>query len=608
MAERTARIKLVWDASQVKRTQKEIEGSFASVEKKAAGLKSALGAVFAFAGIGVAVRQFVQLADSFTNIQNRLRTVTNSTQELNQVTAALGSIANTTRQSFEGTVEIFARVGLASKDLGLSQGKLLQLTQSLNQAVLLSGASGEEARAGLVQLSQGLASGALRGDELRSVLEQLPVVADVIAKQMGVTRGELRELGAEGKITTDIVLQGFQNVRKELDEKTAKAIPTVGQAFEKLHTNLVGTVGEFNKASHATENLAIAIDKLAEALPTVGRFLTSMFQTPLAGLVGLEAAFKKLPQFFASTFEDAFGRVFNVTHERLNDIIKAFNAVGPALGSIARVPIIQFETVETKKSAEEAASDIAKAFKDAFNAALAPDEQKDVDLTKSKRRDKDAAFVAGFKGIGLIKDKTSDIPTDFFSGEEKVFGAVRLEVEKLNGEFSKTPDLVGAIDQSVTPLFQTLSNAAQTAENSFAEFFTNTKKTGKEAFKELADSILSDLSRILFKKGAAALLRGFGPDGGKLATQLFPGFAGGGSFVVGGSGGSDSQFVGMRLTPGERVTVQTPQQQAAAPVNVRVVNQLDPTLVLDALGTGAGERVVMNIIQRNPNTIKRYLG
>jgi lambda family phage tail tape measure protein len=165
-------------------------------------------------------------------------------------------------------------------------------------------------------------------------------------------------------------------------------------------------------------------------------------------------------------------------------------------------------------------------------------------------------------------------------------------------------------------------------------------KTGKFDFKKLIDSILEDLLRLslnaLWGQLAQGLLGGLG--GGKAAAagggggggggigsllgSLF-GFAGGGSFTVGGQGGTDSQFVGFRATPGERVSVSTPQQQSrgndgggsapavtipAPTLNVRVVNSLDPRASLDALATREGEKVIINMMQRNPAAFRRILG
>jgi len=264
------------DPSKAKSGAKDVNNALNDVGNNADRVRNLIGKMFAFVGVAAAVRKLVELADTFTNIQNRLGTVTKSTEELSLVTEGLFGISNRTRQSFESTAEVYARIGLAAKDLGVSQQQLLEFTESLNQAVALSGASATEASAGLIQLSQGLASGALRGDELRSVLEQLPAVADVIAKSMNITRGQLREMGAQGKITADIVLNAFQKARVELQEKFAKTVPTIGQSFVVLRNNVVGLIGSFNKSSGASTTLAKAILSIADNVEPLARAVAAV--------------------------------------------------------------------------------------------------------------------------------------------------------------------------------------------------------------------------------------------------------------------------------------------------------------------------------------------
>lgn len=274
-------------ATVVSRNLKDIGKTSQKSAKGVNILGRALGAL----AVGATVKQLVSIADEFTNIQNRLRTVTRTSAELETVTDRLFRIANKTRSEFGATAEVYTRVALAAKDLGISQQTTLDFTESLNQAVILSGASATEAQAGLLQLSQGLASGTLRGDELRSVLEQLPVVADVIAKELGVTRGGLRALGEQGKISAEIVLEAFKNARTELQEGFGKTVPTVGQAFTVLKNNFVRLVGEFGKASGISSGLARAILFISENL---GKLKTGLDAIVDIGAVVFEEISKAL--------------------------------------------------------------------------------------------------------------------------------------------------------------------------------------------------------------------------------------------------------------------------------------------------------------------------
>jgi lambda family phage tail tape measure protein len=285
------------NAAGVRRVNDELEDT----KRKATELGPLLRRAFAGLSIGLAARQFIRFSDQLTNVRNRLRLVTEGEVDLIDTQNELLRVANETRTSFEATSTIFGRLAVSAKELGVTNRQLIDFTQSLNQAIVLSGAASEEARAGLIQLSQGLASGALRGDELRSVLEQLPAVADVIAKGLGVTRGELRLLGQEGKITADIVLDAFKEARGELNERFATTIPTIGQSFTVLGNKVIEAVGAFNDATGVAEGLSrgllflsenitavtIAVGGLSTAL--IVRFAARAVPAAIAGVAKLNA-------------------------------------------------------------------------------------------------------------------------------------------------------------------------------------------------------------------------------------------------------------------------------------------------------------------------------
>jgi lambda family phage tail tape measure protein len=260
--------------------KKNIAGIGQGATQAGAGVQLLKRALVALGG-AAAIRQLVSLVDTFTNIQNKLRLVTKGTADLNAVTGQLLKIANRTRSSFEGTAELFARTARATKDLGVSQKEVLQFTESLNQAVILSGAGAIEAEQGIRQLSQGLAKGRLDGDELRSVLENLSFVGDILAEKMGVARGALRDLGAAGKITPTIIIGAFKAAREELEERFAKTVPTIGQSFQVLQNNILALTGVMEKNSGIAGLLSRTILTLSKHVDTLARVLGA------AGLLGV---------------------------------------------------------------------------------------------------------------------------------------------------------------------------------------------------------------------------------------------------------------------------------------------------------------------------------
>lgn len=178
-----------------------------------------------------------------------------------------------------------------------------------------------------------------------------------------------------------------------------------------------------------------------------------------------------------------------------------------------------------------------------------------------------------------------------------------------------------AVD-SASLIEDSLTTAFDAANQAFSDFI----ETGKFNFKDFVRTILAELAKLIFKQLLAQSIT-FGAGllglakGGSFTVADTPGFAHGGAFSVANSGnsggGTDSQLVAFRATPGERVTVETPAQQrdsdaaggsAAAPiVPVSIVNVLEPGMMLDAIDTVEGERKILNIMERNPASMRRIL-
>jgi tape measure domain-containing protein len=243
-----------------------------------------------------AVRGALEYADAFTNLQNKIRSVTEGPGSLGIVTKQMFEIASASRTSVEAITTMFSRTTRAVKGLGLSQKEVLQFTETLSKAIVIGGSSAVEASNAMIQLSQGMGSGALRGDELRSVLEQLPIVASLIAEQMKRPVSELRKLGAEGKITTEVIVAAVNSATEEMNEKFRTMPLTFSQAMQGLK----------NKAIQKSEELGGVMSSLADMIQGVTNnfdgFATAAASLGIllgeAGLIkvviGLTATFKGL--------------------------------------------------------------------------------------------------------------------------------------------------------------------------------------------------------------------------------------------------------------------------------------------------------------------------
>ncbi len=244
---------------------RRLDGLIGKAEGATRAFRLMQNAIFVLGLAGVAAN-VVRFGDVLTSTENRIRLVTNGLQELNNVQQELFALSRRSRADFEVSAQIYARTALSVKNLGIEQSRVLRFTESLNEAVVLSGATAREANAALIQLAQGLASNRLSGDELRSVLEQLPFVADIIARSLGKTRGELRAFAKEGGITTIVVLDAFQRFGGEISQLFGETIPTVGQALNVLKTSFLSFLKTTNDTTSATAALAKGILLLSDNL------------------------------------------------------------------------------------------------------------------------------------------------------------------------------------------------------------------------------------------------------------------------------------------------------------------------------------------------------
>lgn len=248
--------------AQAERGANRASGAFSRVREGMTGLAGAARLVIG----SLAVQKLVQFADAATLLDARLRIVSRSSEEYANAGGLVLDIAQRTRSELNSTANLYSRLTQSLKDTGASQAEVARLTETINKAFQVSGATVQEASAAITQLSQGLASGTLRGDEFNSVAEQAPIIMDALAKQLGVTRGELRAMAEDGKITADLVRQALGNAAGEIDAKFSQLPPTIAGAFTQLTNALQSTVGWFNEAGGASNLVVQGINFITDAI------------------------------------------------------------------------------------------------------------------------------------------------------------------------------------------------------------------------------------------------------------------------------------------------------------------------------------------------------
>lgn len=287
------KLKLAIDGSQAVVTDlNRVAGGLGRLDEQARAasggadtLKTALAGI-ATVGTALAV---IRMADAVTTLQTGLRLASGSAAEATVAYEKLFTIAQQSRVSFTELGATYATIARATQSLGISQDRLLNVTQAVGNAMTIGGGSAQSMQAALVQLGQGLGSGTLRGEELNSILEQTPRLAKALADGMGVPLGQLRALGEQGKITAESVINALEKSAPQLAKEMASATVTVGQAFTMLSNSALKFVGEADSASGASGNLAAALQSTAGAVDTVGSAINNnqaAFGVIIGGLAG----------------------------------------------------------------------------------------------------------------------------------------------------------------------------------------------------------------------------------------------------------------------------------------------------------------------------------
>lgn len=586
---------------------------------------SQIGAIAAPAAvIGATVaagKEVIALSDAYKNLTNRIRTVTDSEAEAISVRAKLLELANRTRSDVGATTEGYVRLASATKSLNLSQSQLLSFTESLNKTIKLSGATGAEAQAGLIQFAQGLGAGALRGDELRSVMEQLGPVADVIAKQLGTTRAGLKAFGEQGKITADVVVAAFAAQREEIDRKFGKSVATFSDLWTVLHNNVEAAVGQLVEAIGGMPQLKKAFASAGKTIAEMGHGIATAVQqtkdlagaaSQLSGVMGQLAGDSDLASIATGNFFVNYGKVSDLIGGK--SLGAAMNAealkINEALENWQKTVAAWQKITGGSALVDRAMGGIGGGDVDAVVKAGLKRAREERERAKQAEREHAQAVretAAAWKewlgevkqnGAGVLERVTLQIDdtADSMRGlvEESLAAAEAQRafndnVSELGGKIGeKIGGLFESVNNAGKAVTETLQNAKPVAVdfgatltetlggalNQTIDAFVEMANGGKASFADLARSVIADIERMLIKllifQGLKAALGGVSGGGGFLAAVggafglNLGNNATGGSYVVPstGGGGVDSVPIYARATPGERVTF-TPPGKAA---------------------------------------------
>ncbi|MDP4300339.1 tape measure protein [Leptothrix discophora] len=214
--------------------------------------------------VGGILSGVAQRTDEYAALIGKLGLVSRSTVEATSTQARLFAVAQETRTGLASLGDVYFKLRQGTEALGISEARLLGVTRTMGQAMTLAGGSAESTQAALMQFSQGLASGTLRGEELNSVMEQFPPLAQALAEGMGRSVGELRKLAEAGTLTPETIIRALEASAGSVDAAFRKLPMTIGQASTLMSNSLLQTLGVMDQGTGLSRGFAQAIATLAE--------------------------------------------------------------------------------------------------------------------------------------------------------------------------------------------------------------------------------------------------------------------------------------------------------------------------------------------------------
>ena len=295
----TERLDIIVNARGAGKASKQIRGIGTAAKASAVSIRG-LGTAIAAGLGGTAIRSIAGTIDAMQNLNNRLKLVSNGAAGVTKNYNDLLAISQRTRTEFGSNVQLFQRTTKALSHLGIGADRVKGFVETLGQAVVLSGASSQEASNAIRQLTQGLASGTLRGDEFRSVAEQLPVVLDILSDATGKTRGELRAMAKDGQLTPELILSAVEKMKEGVATQFGQIAPTIGQVITTIKNSwmdLINTVSQSGLGNAIVGGLQMVQAAMVTLKNNIDLVLPTL--KTLAILLGVQLARMAIPALIA---------------------------------------------------------------------------------------------------------------------------------------------------------------------------------------------------------------------------------------------------------------------------------------------------------------------
>lgn len=273
----TAREELARMGAQLEEVENQTHRTGGAAESMKSKFKHAAAAV----GAALSIKNIIGLADAMTQTKARLNLITGDLEKTAALQDQIMASANRSRAAYQSTADAVAKMGIMAKDAFNNTDELVAFTELINKQFTIAGASAAGQEAAMMQLTQAMASGVLRGEELNSIFEQAPTIMQTIADHLGVSVGEIRAMAAEGQITAQVVKDAMLSSADEINAQFSAMPYTFSQVWTMMQNILLEAFGPLIQvigagAQWIYENWA-AIEPVLVGVATAVAILTAAY-------------------------------------------------------------------------------------------------------------------------------------------------------------------------------------------------------------------------------------------------------------------------------------------------------------------------------------------
>lgn len=475
------------------RAEKRIQ----SAEKKFNDLATA-AKLAATVGFGLAANQAVKMTNTVQSMDNVLRQSTNTTKELNEVYDKLFKTSKESRSSLESTVGLYAKMERSTRNLNLSQDRLVSITSTINKAFALSGATSENAANAIRQLGQAFDMGVMKAEEYNSVQEQAPRIIEAMMHQTGKTKSEIKALGAEGKITSELLIKSLESYVDVVNNEYANSMETYSQKMEDARGNALNFVRE-NKSITDTVNAlgdvivstskhldVLAAGAMVAAIAVTGRYAGALALTTknkIALAIASTKATTSVNYFTASTARATAGtRALALSAGAAKGALALLG--GPAgVIMLAAASLLMFSDNEDKvESATRKANERIKEQTESFKA-----------LSEVGMRDKMAEFsdevAKGEMKLAALNGKAEKLAVSIKDASQEMGNLTASKMIRLASEAQAVDDEIRILEESTRAAADGLQKLEKLLSGKKEE---KQKKEEEDFNKDFADAMVQE--------------------------------------------------------------------------------------------------------------------